>query len=51
MKLNHTFHLNKFFIYSLTTQFTRIEILTKKISELNKLSNYMNSNFKVKFHI
>jgi hypothetical protein len=48
MKINKTLLLNKFIDYSLTPKFSKVEIFTKKISDLNKLSNYMNSNFQIK---
>jgi len=48
MKLNHTALLKKFIDFSLSSKFSKVEIFTKKISELNKLSNYMNTNFQIK---
>ena len=48
MKLNQTKILEKFIEYSKSTNFSKIEIFTKKVSELNNISNYMNSNFQIK---
>lgn len=47
-KLHKTLLLEKTIDYSASSLFPKVEIFAKKISDMNKLSNYMNSNFQVK---